>query len=120
MSRWTRPPACETCNDFRRVECRHKVETCPACGHLVDDAYADLRRGRYRDTHGLPEITVADLSPTEWEEFTRLRTAYPDASKLTVLGWLEGRRYHPRDDPQFLEDAETELVAWLGSRSEAA
>lgn len=63
-----------------------------------------------------PAITEADLTAEEFAEFRRLRVEHPQANRLTVLAWLEGRRFDPASDTVTVREVERMLAAWRFKR----
>ena len=113
---YVRPFACPRCRDLRVVS-RHAsarrddLVKCPACGTMPPEEYLDFRRRTWAAAQPHVTICVAGLSPAEFAEYEKLRTEHPETSKLTILSWLEGRRYDPEKDP----DVNHELRAEQGS-----
>lgn len=63
-----------------------------------------------------PGISEADLTDEEFRAFRELRLAHPQANRLTVLAWLEGRRYDPTKDPAAVRDVERRVASWRFKR----
>lgn len=105
LPRWVLPKfACWTCRDHRRVPAPDGTPaSCPSCGALDEFGYSSFRKKRYWEMHPRPEITESNLSKAEKVELDRLCLEYR-VSPITALSWLEGRRYQPENDPEFLEE----------------
>jgi hypothetical protein len=111
------PPACPTCGDTRtvtsRVEARENDRRkCPACGNYNDDEYERFRTTAWLRRHKPPEICELDLTMDELKIFKMMRENNPTASKTTVLMWMDGQRYDPSKDPEFLAIAREEFKTW--------
>ena len=110
---YVRPFACSRCRDLRVLAGhasarRDDLVKCPACGEMPAEEYADFRRRAWAFGQPQPEITAADLSPVEFAEYRKLRAEHPETSGLTVLSWIEGRRYDPEKDPDVNPDLRAE------------
>ena len=108
--------ACRTCWDVRRVSFGDVEGGCPDCSSLTDGERVARLRADTAARAPKPEIREADLTAAERNEFHRLRSIHPDAHPLTVLAWLEGRRYAPADDPEFVALCERRLAKWRFTR----
>lgn len=111
------PPACLTCNDIRtvttRVEARkNDLRKCPACGNFNDAEYERFRTAAWLKQHKAPEISELDLTEDELKVFKMMRHNNPQAPKTTVLMWMEGQRYDPSKDEEFLVVAREEFKKW--------
>ena len=124
-------PLCSRCHDVRfvtkRVEARGETDVvkCPACGPNFDkidgktqettesrERYENFRRVRWAETRKPPEINVMDLTNDELKVFKTWQTEHPNISKMTLLTWIEGRRYDPTTDVEFLEIARQKFKEW--------
>jgi hypothetical protein len=85
---------------------------CGTCGTLSDDEYDRFRREAWTRDHVPPTICEMDLTDAEVPIFKRMREQNPNASKLTVLTWIEGQRYDPAKDPEFLAEARAKFKEW--------
>jgi hypothetical protein len=124
------PFICNDCRDVRYVTdhsaARLKnVKPCRRCGpdsELVDgknretassaERYEHFRATRMAEIHGVPELTQDMLTPKEWERYLILKVEHPHTSNRTLLSWLEGQRYDPSKDPDFLQDARQKFRDW--------
>ena len=114
---YARPPACSTCNDTRTLAKyptarKDDLIPCGACGNLNSDEYERFRRDAWAAAQKPPSICELDLTPEEFVVYQRSRTEHPQASKLTVLAWMEGQRYDPSKDEEFLNQARDEFRKW--------
>lgn len=98
-------PACPTCSDLRKVAdgpAMRAAKDCPACGSLNETSYRDLKARHKAATNALPELSTADLTEDEAAfyliEMSGVTDAGRYARRLTVLSWIEGRRYDPSKD----------------------
>src|ERR1022692_2902163 len=104
---YARPPACPLCSDTRRVTTHVRAHEsdiipCGKCGNLNDDEYERFRLDAWVRDQKAPEICELDLTPVEFERFQKLRQEHPKTSKTTILSWVEGQRYDPSKDEEFL------------------
>ena len=88
---------CESCQDTRAAAARDGSRVpCPVCG--TDEQ----RRELFRRRSNFPTLRLDDLDETEkgmvheW----RLRGFH----ELDCLRWIEGKRYEPSKDPEFLRE----------------
>jgi hypothetical protein len=121
MNAFSRPPACPRCHDIRKLT-KHvtarlaDLVPCPACGNFNAEEYDRFRREAWARDQAPPSICELDLSREELETLRRWRRENPTASKLTVLSWIEGQRYEPAKNPEFMADVEVRLKAWRAER----
>lgn len=108
--------ACRTCWDVRRVSFGDVDGECPDCSSLTDGERSERLRAATAERTPKPEIREGDLTSQEREEYHRLRVCHPEAHPLTVLAWIEGRRYDPRDDAEFLALCDRRLRKWRFTR----
>jgi len=102
-------PACKTCNDFRNVQDGPRgTKPCPDCGilrfHDKEDngeAYLKFRAAAYERAHARPEVDQNNLSADEAAFY--LEQTRAGHNKITVLSWIEGRRYDPSKDEEFVK-----------------
>lgn len=96
-------PACSVCSDLKVVlqkNCRDTAR-CPRCGSFNEDSYRSFRAAHFEKVNSFPEITQSDLSADEATFYLdQVRAGH---NKITVLGWIEGRRYDPSRDDDFVE-----------------
>lgn len=105
------PPACLVCDDLRVVQGRFgAAQSCPSCGEMGPESYAAFRRDRYRETRPEPELSILDLTPEEFAVFRAWQVDHAQTSKLTLLSWIEGRRYEPRKDPEFVAEVAARMA----------
>lgn len=117
MNPFALPFACLRCHDVRtvtrRVEAREKdLVPCPSCGTIGDEEYGRFRSNAFIKSHAAPTLCELDLTPEEFAVFKKIREEHPLASKTSVLSWLEGQRYNPAEDVEFLEEARTKFKEW--------
>lgn len=106
------PFGCRACWDAGKVLDGSREIACPSCAGWSDEVrLANLRADTAR-RGPKPEIAEADLSDAEFAEMQRLISIHTDAHRLTVLAWIEGRRYSPAKDPEFMELCEKRLRKW--------
>jgi hypothetical protein len=104
---------CGTCRDLRVLaapEGTPGTVQCPACG--TDEQ----RRELFIKNKTMPEICVSDLTPEEQDLFRgwRIRGHH----ELDCLRWIEGRRYNPKEDAEFMADVKVRLDEWRRARDE--
>lgn len=111
---------CGSCEDFRVIAAPPGLKDsdekpirsvpCPYCG--TDEKRRDLFTKRAL----IPEIRVSDLTEEEQELFRdwRIRGHH----ELDCLRWIEGRRYVPEKDPEFMADCNKRLAEWRQARDE--
>ena len=121
---FARPPACADCNDIRRITKRvaareADVIPCPTCGNLNGDEYEKFRRDAWARDNKQPEIHLLDLTDDEMATFKRMQAENPNASKTTILSWIEGARYDPSKDEEFLKEAREGFRKWRDTRDKA-
>lgn len=131
---FARPPACPVCDDTRMVTSSVRareadVSPCPRCGadpHPREpeskesrERYDHFVRTRFIETSVAPAISQLDLTPEEFKTYQRLRDEHPEASGTTVLSWIEGQRYDPSKDEEFMRDAREHFRKWRADRDKA-
>lgn len=104
--------ACNTCHDFKRVYAGKKDVECPECSQWTDDQRATIRRSATRDRAEKPAIHAEDLTQEERDLVAQWRIDYPLVHELTLLTWIEGRRYDPAKDEEFLAIARKQFKKW--------
>lgn len=105
---------CGACQDFRVVAGPEGIAgsiPCPACG--TDEQ----RRELFLRNKSMPQIGIADLTDEEADLFRQWR--FRGHHELDCYRWIEGRRYKPEDDKEFLAEVEIRLAAWRKARDEA-
>ena len=126
-------PGCTSCNDHRFVyDPAFDRVPCPKCGCTCgphqpgtprgecegDRRSKDLKFRAYLATHGVPEITIADLTPLEYERLLGFRVRFHNTSDITFLSWIEGARYEPAKDAAFVAECDAEMDRWRTWRDE--
>lgn len=104
--------ACKTCRDFGRVDTGHEAILCPECASWPPEKRRDILREATRRDAEKPSITESDLSDAEKLIFAGWMEAYPNVHRLTLLTWIEGRRYDPEKDEGFLAEARKQFKKW--------
>lgn len=104
--------ACRTCHDYRRVYVGPSETTCQECAGWPEEKRAEVLRNATRDRAEKPSITSADLTDEEKEIFSEWVIQHPHVHKLTLLTWIEGRRYDPAKDEEFLKEARKRFKKW--------
>ncbi len=117
MNPFAMPFACPRCQDSRVVtrfpSARGKdIVKCRDCGSMTDEEYDRFRRDAWAKAHKPPSICELDLTPAEFETYQKMRLEHPNASKFTVLSWIEGQRYDPSKDEEFLAEARVKFREW--------
>ena len=85
---------------------------CDKCGLLSAEEYDRFRRDAWAAQQTPPSICELDLTTDEIQTFRRMRVDNPHASKTTILTWLEGQRYDPSKDDEFLALARPAFKEW--------
>lgn len=104
--------ACNTCRDFKRVSNGHKDVPCHECNGWPQEKREELLRVATRDRAEKPTIRMADLTAEERDIVAGWRIAHPHVHELTLLTWIEGRRYDPEKDQEFLVEARKRFRKW--------
>jgi hypothetical protein len=127
MNPYAAKPLCDKCNDFRfltkRVEARQSdLVPCPVCGPEGDsehretqaskERYAHFRETRWTERQTGPTISQMDLTPEEFKVYRKYQYEYPNVANRTILSWIEGQRYQPSKDEEFLKDARQKFKDW--------
>ena len=105
---------CGTCRDFRVVAAPEGTDgsiPCPDCG--TDEK----RRLVFTASKSMPRIRIDDLDEEESDLFRQWR--FRGHHELDCLRWIEGRRYDPEKDPEFIADCEKRLAEWGDARDRA-
>ena len=106
---------CGTCQDFRVVAAPEGTDgsiPCPDCG--TDEK----RRLVFTTSKSMPQIRLSDLNDEESDLFRQWR--FRGHHELDCLRWIEGRRYDPEKDSEFMADVEKHLAEWRKGRDQAA
>jgi len=104
-------PACIVCSDLRIVLQSNGREAmrCPRCGVLNEESYTAFMAAHAAGVREKPALCQLDLTVDEIEYMREQKVALGGkAHNLTILSWIEGRRYDPSRDP--------ELVALVNER----
>lgn len=104
--------ACRTCRDFRHVYAGKQTIDCPECAGWDEGKRAELLRQATRERAEKPSIRMSDLSDEERALVAEWTMAHPTTNQLTFLTWIEGRRYDPAKDPEFIADARKAFKKW--------
>lgn len=118
MNPFALPPACTDCADTRtmtrRVESHRPDDLypCSKCGTMSGEEYDRFRRDQWLASHPRTQFTELDLTNEELIVYKKMRADYPKTSKLTVLAWMEGQRYDPSKDEEFLVQARQKYKEW--------
>lgn len=110
---YRKEPFCLTCGDIETVTKRDTarpkdLSSCPFCG--TPDKLDALKRERRKLIEPLPTLRVAELTEEEAAIFREWRVSAHH--ELDCLRWIEGRRYDPENDPEFLNQSRKELAKW--------
>jgi hypothetical protein len=95
---------CFRCDDYRVVQVGHESAPCPACG--TDEQ----RRALFRERAVMPAISTDSLDETEKDLVREWRAR--GFHELDCLRWIEGRRYDPLKDAEWLKEARAHWKAW--------
>jgi hypothetical protein len=104
--------ACRTCHDFKRVYADRATVECPECKAWPQEKREDLLRNATRERAEKPSIRASDLTDEERAIVAQWRIDHPLVHELTLLTWIEGRRYDPEKDPEFLAEARKRFKKW--------
>ena len=120
MNPFARPYACPVCRDSRmRTRSSRASKTdlvaCDVCGLMNTEEYEKFRRDAWIRDHKPPTICELDLTPAELTVYKQMRMTHPKVSKTTVLSWMEGQRYDPSKDEEFLAEAREKFKAVEGT-----
>lgn len=105
--------SCKTCRDFGKVYDGKLTVDCPECSCWPPDKRAEMARYATKAIAEKPSITEADLSDSEKDLFAQWTLDFPHVHRLTLLTWIEGRRYDPLKDEEFLAEARKRYKKWL-------
>ena len=103
---------CRTCRDAGRVYIGPREGPCPECSSWPPEKREDMIRAATRAKAEKPSITTADLTDDERELLKEWTLCNPHTSQLTFLTWIEGRRYDPSKDEEFLKEARKKFKKW--------
>lgn len=104
--------ACRTCFDHGWLANGRASVKCPECSGW--DEYKrkaafmaeTARRGEK------PTISAADLTQEEKDLVAMWEIDHPHTNRLTLLTWIEGRRYDPSKDADFIAEARKKFKKW--------
>lgn len=97
-------PACDVCKDHQVVtinRCQRETVPCPRCGFLNEKSYDEFRAAHMASVRAQPEVSQGNLSADEAAFY--LEQTRAGHNRLTVLSWIEGRRYDPSKDEDFVK-----------------
>jgi hypothetical protein len=111
------PYACPKCHDLRvmtRAVAARKdnLVPCDKCGLMPPEEYERFRRDEWAKHQPPIGISQMDLSNEELVVYNQMKTDHPHVAKTTILSWIEGRRYDPSKDPEFLATARQAFKEW--------
>lgn len=104
--------ACKTCRDFGKVYDGPKTVPCPECSVWPEGHRAEMLREATKREAEKPSITETDLSDDERAMMAQWAIDHPHVHRLTLLTWIEGRRYDPEKDEAFLAEARKRFKKW--------
>lgn len=104
--------ACRTCHDFKRVYAGRKDVPCPECSAWPPEKRDIMLRSATKDKAEKPSIREVDLSDDEKALMKEWQSLHPSVNDLTLLTWIEGRRYDPEKDEAFLAEARKRFKKW--------
>lgn len=113
------PVACPACADTVRVLDGPREIPCPRCASWSQEQREAAMRAAVARLAPKPALSEADLTVEEFAAFRQLRIAHPQAHRLTVLAWIEGRRFNPASDPATVREVARMLAAWRFKRCAA-
>lgn len=124
MNPFAAPPICDICNDNRAVENKYGTAVkCHRCG--CTDPDPEEGQKRTKDCNGCrwiaarrldrlkaapAAIRYGDLTEAERKIFDSWRAA--GHHEMDCLRWIEGQRYDPSKDPEFLAVARPAFKEW--------
>ena len=124
MNPYAAPPLCDICLDSREVQTKHHgTEKCQRCGCTDPDPEKGHRRTkdcggcRWRRAAYIDRLKAhpSDVRPadlTEKEMALWDRWSAEGYNPLDGLRWVEGQRYDPSKDEEFLTDAREKFRQW--------
>lgn len=101
-------PACSVCDDLQRVRTNNYhsgSSACPACSD--PGKRADMEVKAFQKNYAPPGIDVNDLQPKEYEFYAAM--VAQGVNGLQALRWIEGQRYEPIGDAEFLKEIAKQL-----------
>ena len=103
---------CRECFDFGKVLDGKAERPCPRCGGWSAERRDEAIRQEMGQRATRPELEEKDLTPEELETVCAWKVDYPKAHPWTLLSWIEGRRYEPAKDAEFLALVKRRLGKW--------
>jgi hypothetical protein len=85
---------------------------CDRCGLIEREEYSRWKREKLKALAKPTGICELDLDEKELATYRLMRVNSPHEDKQTVLSWIEGQRYDPSKDPEFVKDAREKFRAW--------
>jgi hypothetical protein len=85
---------------------------CPECESWPPEKREDILRAETKARAEKPSITTADLTDDERKTLKEWTISYPNTSQMTLLTWIEGARYNPSEDKEFLAEARKRFKKW--------
>jgi hypothetical protein len=123
---YAKPPSCKVCSDLRMVQVRDfTAQRCPVCGCTCQKRVngetpsapcqgcimsADLKHDANRRYYNPTTLCELDLTVGELATLRMMRAAHPNTPKPVVLSWIEGQRYDPSKDEDFVAEVKRELA----------
>jgi len=104
--------ACRKCSDYKRVYADRECVPCPDCAGWDVETRLKILKDATRAGAEKPSIRMVDLSDEEKVLMAKWAVEHPNVHELTLLTWVEGRRYDPAKDPEFLTDARKAYRKW--------
>lgn len=103
---------CRDCRDVGRVLNGHAEIDCPGCSAWDEERREQARAADLARRGEKPTLRESGLTAEEREVLAEWRLTFPRTSGLTLLLWIEGRRYDPAGDAEFLALAKRRLAKW--------
>jgi len=110
--------ACRKCSDYKRVYADRECVPCPDCAGWDVETRLKILKDATRAGAEKPSIRMVDLSDEEKVLMAKWAVEHQNVHELTLLTWIEGRRYDPKDDPEFLAEARKAFKKWHFLRNE--
>ena len=113
---YARPFACSRCKDVRWVSNwasmrRGDLAPCPDCGGKDEYDYRVWKREQWLKANPTTLCEI-DLSDAEFSVYKTIRGQHPELDKREILSYIEGQRYEPAKDEEFLKDARLKFKKW--------
>jgi hypothetical protein len=103
--------------------CGNCTADCNQPGHVPanrDEKFDQLRRSAFVANNAYPSITCDDLTEQERKVFDLWRVTHPMCANASLLSWIEGLRYRPNEDKDFLREVFGALGEWKEAAEVAA